>query len=39
MADDADIAGDIERECLDVLILNRDRHPLAGGWTLLQLRR
>ncbi len=28
MADEADIAGDIERERLDVLILNRTRHPL-----------
>lgn len=28
MADEADIAGDIERERLDVLILNRDRHSL-----------
>ncbi|HAU2959178.1 TPA: hypothetical protein JC757_002997 [Salmonella enterica subsp. diarizonae] len=28
MADEADIAGDIERERLDALILNRTRHPL-----------
>lgn len=28
MADEADIAGDIERERLDVLILNRDRYSL-----------
>ncbi|EBW8860938.1 hypothetical protein BXD91_19350 [Salmonella enterica subsp. enterica serovar Muenchen] len=28
MADEADIAGDIERERLDVLILNRNHHSL-----------